>query len=74
MPENFSSKEFPAATAFSSFLICFGGGEREEEFEAKRGGRGASDLEIEGGEVSEEGRRGGARRGWEGVVGGGGGS
>ena len=47
-----------------------GGGEREEESEAKRG---YFCLEIERGGVSEEGRRGGAHLRWEGVVGRGGG-
>ena len=48
-----------------------GGEEREEESEAKRGGD--DYLEIEKGGGFEEGRRGGAERGWEGVCGEGGG-
>ena len=56
-----------------NFFFCFGGGEREEESEAKRVG-GYFYLKIERGKgVSEEGRRGGAHLRWEGVAGRGGG-
>ena len=49
------------------FFFCLGGSEREEEFEAKSGR--TFYLEIEkGGRVSEEGRRSGHHRGWEGAA------
>ena len=54
------------------YVSSLGDGEREEESEAKRGGW-VLFKNGEGGRVSEEGRRGGAHWGWEGVAGGRGG-
>ena len=51
-------------------FFCFGAGKGEEEFEAKRGGTFLLQTRV-GGEFSEEGRRGSAHGGWEGVAGGG---
>ena len=54
-----------------NFFFCFGAIEREKESEGEKGG----DFVFgnrEWGRVSEDGRRGVAQRGWEGVAGGGG--
>ena len=68
---NSSKKSVPSLYKNRSpnFLFCFGGGEREEEPEAKRGGGVLFIWNREGGKVSEEGRRDGAHWGWEGVAG-----
>ena len=50
------------------FFFCFGGGEREDESEAKKGGGVLFIWNREGGRVFEEGKRGGAQRGSEGVA------
>ena len=49
---------------FAGWLASCG----QQESKAKGGGRGDFYLELEGGRLSEEGRRGGAHRGWEGVA------
>ena len=55
------------------FLLSWRGERKEEEEPKAEKGEETSCLEREGVvEVSTEGRRGGADRGWEGVVGGGG--
>ena len=56
----FFSNYFADVSDIFYFFFCFGGGEREEELEAKRGD---FLLGNRGGGVSEEGRRGGAHRG-----------
>ena len=65
-----SGDTFSISDIFKFFW--FGGGEKDEESEAKRGGELLLKMERAG-EVSEGGRIGGAHRGWEGVAGRGGG-